>query len=115
MQGPSAAILINTCDIWRGDETQDADGALQETYTRVASGVPCSIQAYDVREVMDAQMRVTIEREYHLFFDHSTGISVKDKFVFTDGLGQHQAAFAHIERDEAGRGACFVVRAIERI
>lgn len=117
MPSPSAAVLVNTVDIYRAIPGQDADGAPQFTYpgNPTLAQVPCTVQAMAVNEVIDEQQRITQEREYKVMFAAATLAGPRDKIIYVDWSGVTHTLFAHIERDEAGRGAAFVVRAIERV
>lgn len=117
MRSPSSRVLTNTVDIYAGTSAQDADGGPQWTYPAVPTlaRVPCSVQAGAVEEITDEQQRVTSERQYKVMFGSATLVGPRDKLIYVDSSGVTHTLFARIERDEAGRGAAFVVRAIERV
>jgi hypothetical protein len=104
-------------DIYAATATQDADGAVVYAYPAypTAKGVRCSVQAGVVEEVSDELQRITQERQYKVMFAMATNIGARDKFIYMDGAGVTHILFARVERDEAGRGAAFVVRAVERV
>jgi hypothetical protein len=109
--------LINRVDIYAAVAGQDADGGPTWTYPAVPTRrqVACSVQAGSVEEVVDEQQRVTQERQYGVMFAAATLVQPRDKMVYVDSSGVSHILFARVERDEAGRGAAFVVRAIERV
>lgn len=117
MRSPSSRVLANRVDLYLATLGQDADGAPQWTYPAIPTraGVACSVQAGAVEEVVDEQQRVTQERQYKVMFAAATLVKPRDKFVYVDSSGVSHTLFARVERDEAGRGAAFMVRAIERV
>ena len=116
MLSPSSMVLINRCDIYPAVTGRDVDGGTAYTYpTRTGASVPCSIQAQGVIEVVDDQQRVTQLNEYKVMFANQQDVSPRDKLVYVDAGGVTRELFVEAQRDEAGRGAAFTVRATERI
>jgi hypothetical protein len=120
MRSPSSRVLANRVDIYPAVAGQDANGAPQFTYAgSPASQVACTMQAGDVEEVVEedagGQQRITRLLHYRIMFGSPTGVKPRDKIIYTDLAGIVHTLFAHVERDEAGRGAAFTVFAIERI
>lgn len=117
MRSPSARVLANRADIYAATSAQDGVGGPEFTYPDIATYLaePCSIQAGAVEEIVDEQQRVTQERQYKVMFGRQLGAAPRYKLKYVDSLGVSHTLFARVERDEAGRGAAFVVRAIERV
>lgn len=116
MRSPSARVLINRVDIYAAVVGQDASGAPAFTYPAVTClNVACSVQAGAVEEMIDEENRVTRHREYIVMFANATHARPRSMIKYKDSTGVVHTLFAQIERDEAGRGAAFTVRATERI
>ena len=116
MLSPSSMVLINRCDIYPAVTGRDVDGGTTYTYpTRTGASVPCSIQAQGVLEIIDDQQRITQLGEYKIMFANQQAVKPRDKIVYVDPLGVMRELFVEAQRDEAGRGAAFTVRATERI
>lgn len=120
MQGPSAAILDQTCDYFAAVVGQDASGVPQFTYpTLTIKAIPCSAQPGEVVEVdegpPEGPARLTRVREWKLFLGRPLDPRPRDKFAHTDRAGVARTLFAHISRDEAGRGSTTVVRCVEKV
>ena len=110
-------MLDSTCDYYRAVVKQDAVKAPKFTYasTPTIGAIPCSAQPGDVEEVVDEQDRVTKVRHWKLALASPTNARPRDKFVFTDLAGITHTVFAHVERDEAGRGSTYVVHCTEKV
>lgn len=116
MRSPSARVLRNRVDVYAATAGTDAVNAPTYTYPSVPtrSGVPCSVQAGPVEEVVDEQRRVTQERQYKVMFPGPTGTKPRDKLIYRDDAGVAHTLIVHVEQDQAGRGAAFVVRCVEK-
>lgn len=115
MLSPSSQVLENECDIYTALSSQDKDGGPQYQATPTALGIPCSIQPKEVDEIIDDQNRITQVQYYHVFFAEDPGVRPRDKLLYSDSRGLTRTLFCRATRDEGGRGAAFVVRAIEKI
>ena len=115
MLSPSGQVLENAIDIYRAILGQDSAGGPQYPDFPSQIAVPCSIQPREVDEIVDEQNRVTQVQYYHVFFSDDPGVRARDMMQYTDARGNTRILFARATRDEGGRGAIFVVRAIERI
>lgn len=115
MRSPSSRVLANTVDIYAAAPGQDLGGGVQYIYPAYPTmkGVPCSVQAGSVTEIMEND-RITQKREYRVMFGSSIQVSARDRMIYTDSAGIQHILSEHIVRDEAGRGAAFVVYAVER-
>ncbi len=126
MLSPSAMVRINTVDIWAAVPGQDANGAPQFTYPSVTIlRAECTVQAGEVEEIVEedavasvgagGQQRVTRLLHYRIMFATPTLAKPRDKIIYIDSSNVVHTLFAHVERDEAGRAAAFVIRAVERL
>lgn len=117
MRSPSSRVLDTPVDFYSAVVGQDASGGPTFTYGAIPTlaDLPCSPQAGAVMEIQDEQNRLIQEREWKLVFGRPIGPKVRDKFVFVDRAGVTHTVFAHVERDEAGRGSTYVARCIERL
>lgn len=77
-------------------------------------GVACTGQAVGLREVVDAQERVTQVVEWLLMFNSPQQVSVRDKLIYTDQVGSH-TIFVETMKDNAGRAGAFTVTGQERV
>ena len=114
---PSANVLINRVDIYRGTDSTDLDGGYIPTYSLIKPGVMCSVQFDRVAEVVnDANgHRITEEHEYTVMFGSNPDVKPRDKFIQTDRAGNGRVLFVRGTENCAGRSAAFVVNAVERI
>jgi hypothetical protein len=117
MRSPSPRVLTNRCDIYPCTVVQDPSGGPQFTYPDGPSqrGVACSAQPVETTEVLAEQDRLIRETKWKVLFAATTRTRNRDKLVITDPAGVQHTAFVHIEQDQAGRGAAYVVYAIERV
>ncbi len=121
MRSPSARCLINSIDIYVATEGRDLNGGPLEVYpaTPTYKGIPCTVQviAYTEQPASDAdgQDRITQLLEYRIMFGQNYTITARDKIVYVDGAGVSHTLFAQAQRDEAGRGGAFTIRADERL
>lgn len=116
MRSPSSRVLSDVAD-WYPGALGQSDGGPTYTYSGIPArkAIACSAQAGEVMEEVDPQGRVTQVRMWKLFFAQPTNAAARDKFVVVDRYGTSHTLFAHVERDEAGRGSTFVVRCTEMI
>lgn len=117
MRPPSARILGNVADHYAGSITLDDVQAPQYGYPAIptAAALRCSAQPGAVEEMTDPHGRITRRREWRLLFAQPTGAAPKDRFVVTMPDGSTHVIFAHVERDEAGRGAAWTVFGTEML
>lgn len=119
MRSPSSKVLKNRCNIYTAPQNLMADsaGGMVFTYPSMPTiaNEPCSIQAGAIRELIDEQDRITQYLEYKLMFARQLPVTPRDKITYVDPLGITRILFAEVQRDEAGRGAAFVVHATEKI
>lgn len=118
MRSPSSRILDQVIDYYNASPAQDVDGGVQFTYPLIPTlrSVPCSVQAEKVDQFFDPeQQRLTQERYYKIILGQSIAPNPKDKFIYIDHQGVSHTIFAHVERDDVGKGAVFVVFGIEKI
>ena len=116
MRSPSARILINTVDIYAATSAPDADGGPQWTYPSVptSAGVRCSVQYRGIALDSEDTKRLTQVAEYHIIFGSDPGLSPRDKVIQTD-ISPTRTLFVEANPpSEAGRGAAWVVRCVER-
>ncbi len=117
MRSPSARCLINTVDIYRGVQGQDADGGYRLTYPSVTyASVPCTVQVGEFMEQFDEQQnRITQSLAYRIMTGQPYVVNARDKIVYTDTNGVTHELQAQANRDEAGRGGAFTIRATETL
>lgn len=117
MRSPSSRIRANVADYYASTVSLDEVQAPQYGYPSIptVAAIPCSAQPGAVDEITDEAGRITRRREWKLLFDRPTGAMPKDKFVVTTPTGSTHTIFAHVERDEAGRGAAWTVFGTEMI
>lgn len=117
MRSPTARILINSVNVFKATMGRDTDGGVSYTYPTSPSlaGWKCSVQFGGVAEVVDDQNRVAQVNQYSIISASNPGVSPRDKLVWIDNGGVTRTLFAQATTDEAGRGAAFVVHAIERL
>ena len=116
MRSPSARVLINTADVYRAMPGQDVDGGPSYNYPPAAThrDCPCSAQPVATEEIID-QGRILRQTQWEVMFDRSVSVGNRDKLVITDPNGRKHTAFVEIKQDQAGRGAAYVVYALEKI
>lgn len=116
MRSPSSRILANSVDYYAATQAQGLGGGVQYGYPAMPTirGLAASVQPGATEEVLDED-RLIQERQYKIVLGQPLNVSVRDKFVWVDRAGVTHTLFAHVTRDEAGRGAAFVVRAVERL
>ena len=121
MRSPSARCLINAVDIYVGTEGRDLNAGPKEIHpaTPTFAGVPCTVQVGAYREEpatdADGQDRVTQLLEYRIMFGQNYAVTARDKIIYVDSSGISHTLFVQAQRDEAGRGAAFTIRADERL
>lgn len=99
--------------------SQDADAGLDPSGaypTPSATNVPCSAQCHDSEEV-DAAGRVTVERHWKILFAVNPGVKTRARVDIKDPATGTVTDSVYVEpaRDDAGRGACFVVKGVQRV
>jgi hypothetical protein len=106
--------LINRVDIYAAVAGQDADGGPTWTYPAVTRrAVACSAQPVRTDLVSD-QDRLIRETHWKVMLPSSADLSVRGMLVITLPDGDRHTAYYEIEQDQAGRGAAYIVHAIER-
>ncbi len=117
MRSPSGRCLDSTIDIYRGVQGQDVDGGYKLTYPAVTySQIPATVQAYELSEQFDEQQnRITQALLYHIMTGQVCIVKARDKIVWTDKSGTIHTLQAQANRDEAGRGGAFTIRATETL
>jgi hypothetical protein len=117
MRSLSTRVLDNICQVYAPIQGQDTDGGPQWTYAGIPTlaDQPCSTQAQEIEELIDDQNRVTRYLRYKVMFGSPINLRPRSKITYVDAVGVTRILFAQVTRDEAGRGAAFVVRAVERI
>ena len=114
--GPDRYALPNLVDLYTRIPTQDKDRATIPTCTLFASQVPCSVQAHSVVTRYDENTQAIIQFiPYSIFFASNPGLKQYDQIWWLDTLGNVHKILVIGTRDEAGRGASFVIDAEERI
>lgn len=115
MRSPSARVLNQTCAIYRATRGQDTSGGASYSYGSSASAsLACSAQPHEFEEVYEND-RVTQVRHWRLMFTVDPGLLSRDKVVWTDRAGVTHTGFVQASRDEAGRGAAWTARVIEKL
>lgn len=116
MRSPSTRVLDNQVDLFVGTVARDADGGFAQAtpLIPIGLGVPCSVQYVGVQEVIDQQNRVTNANMYQIFFGYLIRINPLDVVVWVEDTITHTMYVQNVSPSEAGRGGCFVVRAIEK-
>ncbi len=114
MRSPSQRVLINRVDIYRATTGRDLDGGVKFPFSLVAQGVPCTAQAQSFGEDNSLE-RITEVNEWKVIFGAEQNVSPRDKLVLTDSQGVLRTLIVEASRDEAGRGAAFTVRAVEKV
>lgn len=125
MRSPSSRCLINRVDVYPAINGQDADGAVQFTYAQTATyeSLPCTVQVMDYEEVVEestsmgdsGQRRITRLLHYRILFGaYVRGLS-RAKVIWIDNNRVTHTLFTQASRDEAGRGAAFTIKAVERL
>lgn len=115
MRSPSSRALINRCDIYAAAPSQDADGGAQYAYPAIPTlaGVACSAQPVETQEIVE-QDRLIRETRWKVMLPSAASVKNRDKLVITTPAGNRHTAFVHIKQDQAGRGAAYVIHAVER-
>ncbi len=116
MRNPSAKILDNRIDVYNSVLSKDDAGGVQYLYPTVTyQAVPSTVQAGSIEEVIDEQERITRLLPYKIILGAPLKLNNRAKILWTDRLGKVHELFYEVDRDEAGRGGAFGIRAIERI
>lgn len=107
--GRAARMLVNTCSIQRGAETQAATGESVKQFTTLYSAVPCNIQTRDGSEEQ-AYARETGKRIGRVYVSPGTDLLNGDRLVSIAGGGASGFTGATLAItgpavDHAGRGA----------
>ena len=120
MRGPSSRVTINRVNIFQNISGPDTDAGLTVTYpsSPTFANVPCTVQFIDVREIVDTneagQARLTQENMYAIMFDDPPQVSPRDLVVWVDNSRVTRNLYIEASMDEAGRGAAFTFKAVER-
>ncbi len=105
-------------DIYRGIQGQDADGGYRLTYASAPTyaNVPATVQVGEFVEQFDEQQnRITQALVYRIMTGGACVVNARDKIVYTDFNGVTHTLQAQANRDEAGRGGAFTIRATETL
>ncbi len=115
MRSPSARVLINTVDIYLNVAGPDNEGGPDFTFpsTPNFSKVPCTVQPTGT-ETVDSQNRLTQIDFYNVIFGFVPNLSARDLMIWVDALGITHKLFVQNDTDMAGRGAAYMVTAVER-
>ncbi len=111
-------MLINSVDIYLGIHGQDSDGGYRITYAAAPtySSVPATVQVGDYVEQFDGeQNRLGQALTYRIMTAQPYAVSARDKILYTDFNGVTHTLMAEANRDEAGRGGAFTIRATETL
>ncbi len=110
-------MLINTIDIYRGVKGQDGDGGYKLTYPAVTyANVPCTVQVGEFVEQFDEQQnRITQALTYRIMTGQPYVVNARDQIVWVDNNNVTHTLQAQANRDEAGRGGAFTIRATETL
>lgn len=114
MRSPSGRILDQTVDVYATAAGSDADGGPRFTPSGGATTLACSAQPGEFFETQE-NSRVTKQREWRLIFGVPVSISPKDQIIHVDRAGISHTLFAEADRDEAGRGGAYSIRAVEKV
>ena len=125
MRSPSSRCLINQVDVYPAIDGQDKDGAPQFTYANTPKyqSVPCTVQVGEYEEIVEestslgdaGQQRLTRLLHYRIMFgSYVSGLS-RAKITWIDNNRVLHILITQAGRDEAGRGAAFTVKAVERL
>ena len=116
MRSPSSRVLVNTIDIYVANPGRDTDGGVQFPFPSIPtySSVPCTAQPQDFGEVIDDQGRITQLVEWKIMLGTNIVVNPRDMLVFRDQADGMHTMYVEASRDEAGRGAAFTIRAVER-
>jgi hypothetical protein len=119
VRSPSAKVLANRCDIYvaNSQTRSDAVGGVEFIYppTPTYSNVPCTAQAMEFEEIVDEQERITQFMHWKFIFGNQQSVNPRDMIIYLDSLGNSHTIYATAQRDEAGRGAAFTIKAVEKI
>lgn len=115
MRNPSARILNQPCVVYSAIRGQDTTGGVQYTYSDSASQVLiCSAQPHEYEEVYEGE-RITQVRHWRFMFAANPSVRPRDKVMWNDSSGGSHIGFVQTFRDEAGRGAAWTARVIEKL
>ncbi len=118
MRSPSGRVLINSIDIYVGVKGQDPDGGYKLTYpsTPTYAAIPCTVQVGEYVEQFDVQQnRMTQSLTYRIMTGQPYAIKARDQIKWTDNAGVVHTLMTEANRDEAGRGGAFTIRATETL
>ena len=117
MRSPSSRVLANTVNIFVGQNSVDTDGGPTWIYPSAPTyaNVPCSVQATDFDMVVDDQERVVQIYSYKVIFGARVSVTPRDQIIWVDKLGFSHTLFFKAQRDNAGRGGAYTIRAEERV
>ncbi len=118
VRSPSSRVLINTVDIYRGIQGQDADGGYKLPYasTPTYASIPATVQVGEFIEQFDEQQnRITQALTYRIMTGQPYVVNARDKIVYVDSNNVTHTLQAQANRDEAGRGGAFTIRATETL
>lgn len=116
MRSPSSRVLNQRCDVYVPTTTQDRSGGYVPVYPTnpTYSEVPCSAQPGGFVEEFDQGVLVQ-RKEWRLILRDALSVAPRTKIVVTDSARVTHTLYVLAERDEAGRGAAYSIKAVERI
>jgi hypothetical protein len=123
MLSPSPFVLANRVDVYPAlgptstAAQSDTIGGPLWIYAAIPTyfQVPCTAQAREFDEIIDAQERVTRIAYWKLMFANPLNVKPRDKIIYKTVRGYVHTLFVAAERDEAGRDAAFTIKCVERI
>lgn len=106
---PSRNLLRNVVNTFRLTvPSPDSDGSPQNSYTLLATGLPCSVQPGRlVREELQGAIRQYIP--YMILFETNPGLTLGDQVQWLDDLGTLHLITVTGTKNLAGRGSAFQV------
>lgn len=118
MRSPSGRCLDSAIDVYPGIHGQDADGGYRITYaaTPTYAQVPATAQVIEYGEVFDREQNILVQgKTYRIMTGQAILVQARDKIVWVDKAGTSHTLQAEVDRDEAGRGGAFTIRATETL
>ncbi len=115
MRSPSPRVMNQPCAVYPAVRGQDTTGGVQFTNSDAASSLlTCSAQPHEYEEVYEND-RLTQLRHWRLMFATEPGLLPRDKVTWSDPAGVSHTGFVLTSRDEAGRGAAYTVKVVEKL
>lgn len=128
MRSPSGRVLRDTIDIYYAGgakfaglanapnlTTQDGGYSPGFNTTPNISGFPCSVQYRNQSEGTTEELnRVTEVREYSILCGSDPQVDPRDQILYVDNSGNPHTLYVEASNDQAGRGGCWRIKAVER-